>query len=283
VKSQHIDRPVLGDQSFSVQHMKDGNEYPTVWHYHKELELVVVVESNGTRFVGDSIGSFVKGDIVLIGQNLPHLWMFDDLKNGKHSKAEIMVVHFDPQFLKLNSVPEFRILRDLFSRAQNGILFEGMDHMGLVNKMKPMMDQSPFERILGLLGLLNLLASFDSQKLLSNPTTTHSFIETNSKLDKVYEYIFTHFREKLSLEILAELACMNSSSFSRYFRNTTKKTLTQFISEIRIGYASKLLVEKKFTISQICFESGFGNISNFNRHFKRIMHMTPKEYINSFH
>jgi AraC-like DNA-binding protein len=137
-----------------------------------------------------------------------------------------------------------------------------------------------FEKTMKFIRILHALTKHKNYKLLSSKGFVNSFNKTENKnLDKTYEYIFSHFNNPISLNEVAEVASMNPSAFSRFFKRVNRKTFTRYLNEIRIGYACKLLMEHKFNISTICYESGFNNISNFNRQFKSIKGMSPTDYI----
>ena len=281
MKPLHIDRSIPLNQSFCIQHLKKRDEYLTVWHYHKEIELVVVMKGMGTRFVGNNISRFEKGDVVLLGKNTPHLWMFDDFKNKLDTESEIFVVHLDPKFYELSAFPEMGWIKELFQISRKGIYFDKVDHLHLASMMKTNMDRKPFHSFIGLVKILEILVSCESKVFLSTQSHFFNDEKNNSRLDPVYEYIFSNFRNQITLQDCSKLACMNPSSFSRYFKRTQGKTLTSFISEIRIGYAAKLMLENDMRISEICFESGFNNISSFNKQFRNVMKVTPRVYIST--
>lgn len=254
-----------------------------VWHYHPELELVLTLKSTGTRFVGDSIKKFEEGDLVLIGKNLPHMWVNDDKYFDKNSGliAKDIVIHFKQEFLGVPffETKEMRHISELFHRVRHGIKFVNVETK-ILNEIKSILKLEGFERTMKFIRILNLLAGHDHYELLSSEGFINSYDKTqNETLDKTYEYIFENFSNPISLKDVAHIANMNSSSFSRYFKRINRKTFSRYLIEIRIGYACKLLMERKGNIAAICYESGFNNISNFNRQFKAIMQKSPTEYL----
>ena len=282
MKLHLLDRSSLENNSFTIK----NNNHPyflKVWHYHPELELVVILKSTGTRFIGDSIEKFQEGDVVLIGKNLPHMLLNDDeyFNTSSNLRAEAIAVHFKKEFLGFDffNIPEMRHISDLFERANQGIKFNAIG-TDIVEDIDQIFTLNSFDRTMKFINVLDVLAKHNDYHLLSSIGFVNSFGKSESKdLDKIYEYIFKNFTKEISLKDVADIAKMNPSSFSRFFKRINRKTFKRYLNEIRIGYACKLLMEKKYNISYVCYESGFNNISNFNRQFKIITKMPPSQYI----
>jgi len=283
MKPKLLDRSTNLNQSFGLHH----HVYPhflKVWHYHPELELVFIKKSIGTRFLGDSIKKFQEGDLVLIGENLPHMWQNDPAYFEEDSglSAEALVIHFNKNFAGADffKVPELAPIKELLEVAKRGILFKGNIKNEIASKIEHMLVANDFDRFVQLLQLLRDLANESSFEILSSPGFVDTFKrEENRRLDKIYEFIINNFREEITLEKVADLAGMNISSFCRYFKKTTNKTFSHYLNELRIGFACRLLMEHKYNISETCYACGFNNISNFNRQFKNIAKMSPSEYV----
>lgn len=279
MKLHLTDRSNKLNNSFSAR----KNSYPHFlksWHYHPELELILVLKSTGTRFIGDSIEKFEEGDVFLIGENLPHMLFNDEEYFAEQSGliAEAIAIHFNKDFLK--NIPEMNHISKLFDRASQGIHFTNIKDKMLF-KIKDIVNiNNKVKKTISLIKILNNLANQKDYKLLSNNGFSNALItKGNQGMDKVYEYIFKNFNHNISLKNVAEVANMNKSAFSRLFKKVNNKPYSKYLNEIRIGYACKLLIENKYNITFICYESGFNNISNFNRQFKNITSMTPSEYI----
>lgn len=283
MKAQAISRSVVEDRSVMLrEHLYDN--FLKIWHYHLEIELVVIRESTGTRFVGDSIEKFEEGEIVMIGKNLPHLWLNDPVYFSKDSdlQARAQVLHFNKNFPDvLSSLPEMEMIIQLFNRAKRGIKFKDpASNYKVIAMIDAMFHLQGLERYLKVLDVLRLLAEQQDYELLSSPGFIQTFTKKDDKrMMKVLEYVMENITRNISLQEVASQINMNPSSFSRYFKRANKKTFTQFLNEIRIGFACKLLIEKRYNISEICYRSGFNNVSNFNRRFKDIKGMTPTDYI----
>ncbi|MDR8394594.1 AraC family transcriptional regulator [Aliifodinibius sp. S!AR15-10] len=285
MKAQPISRTVYQNSSFRLKEYVYNN-FLKVWHYHPEVELIIILESTGTRFIGDSIEKFEPGDIVLIGKNLPHLWLNDDVYFEEDStlQARCHGIHFHKHFAEnLKNIPEMESIRNLFRRADRGIKFESNKTESIITQIVEIYESDECTKLIKLFEVLLHLANESEYELLSSAGFVNTFErKKDDKIFRVYEYILNNFTQEVSLEEAADLANMESSSFSRYFKRIHKKTLTRFVNEIRIGHACKLLIEQNYTVSEICYRSGFNNISHFNRQFKSLKGMTPTEYIRMY-
>lgn len=287
MKLHLLDRASVKNKSFTVS-MNCYPHFLKIWHHHQELELVVIKKSTGTRFIGDSIEKFEEGEVVLIGSNLPHMWLNDDVyfQGGTDLVAEAIAVHFTSSFLGEDwlNTPEMKSIRNLFELASQGVKFEQLPS-NILDDIEVLLLLDGFERAHKFLKILNELAIHPTYNLLTSKGFISSFEKAdNESLDKIYEFIFKNFNTPIQSKDVAAVAHMNASAFSRFFKRVHRKTFTRYLNEIRIGYACKLLIEKRHgsSVSNICFESGFNNISNFNRQFKSIMNMSPSEYM-KFH
>jgi AraC-like DNA-binding protein len=282
MKLHLLDRSSLNNSSFTAK----LNDYPyflKIWHYHPELELVVILKSEGSCFVGDSIEKFEVGDIILIGENLPHMWLNDEdyFQQNSNQSAKAIAIHFKKDYLGTTffETPEMNHIWDLFNRARLGLKFLNINKK-LILDIQNMLDQKGFEKTMSFITILNELAKHKETKSLASKGFVNSFKETkNETQDKVQAYIFKNFNKPITLEEVAQIAHMNTSAFSRFFKRINRKNFSKYLSEIRIGYACKLLLEEKYNIASVCYECGFNNISNFNRQFKLIMNCTPSVYV----
>ena len=280
MKSRLLDRSHTTKQTFAAKRNRYGN-FLKIWHYHPELELVVILESVGTRFVGDSIEKFEPGELVLLGRNLPHMWLNDkqyfEKDSGLH--AEALCIHFKEDFvgssfLELSSTKH---IANLFKAAQRGIRFIDID-FPVVQEISVLMKETcEFSKLIQMLNLLQKLAKHENIKLLSSEA--YPVMKSQVDLDNTHEFIFKNFNKSIQLSDVAAIAKMNPSAFSRYFKRIHRKTFSKYLIEIRIGFACKLLMENKSNINFVAYEAGFNNISNFNKQFKSIMKMNPSEYI----
>ncbi len=283
MKPKLVNRGAFLNKSFSVSCL-EGQNFFKVWHYHPELELVVILESEGTQFVGDSIEKFQSGDVLLLGKNVPHLLLNDSIYFEMRSSlaARAVVINFEQYFLgnTFLSLPEMKHIHKLLERSKQGIKFQGTSRMLAKKIIKKIVPLGDFDRMLELIKLLGILAETSEYRLLTSTGFSDSLNspETN-KMGEIYAYIMNNFDKSLSLQKIAKIVHMNPKSFSRFFKKNTKKNFTRYVNEVRIGYACKLLLEKKLNISEIAYEIGFNNISHFNRQFRSIKGHSPKEYV----
>ncbi|PWK79637.1 AraC-like DNA-binding protein [Mucilaginibacter oryzae] len=272
--------------SFSVRHdvQPDINNR---WHCHPELELIYFIKGSGTQFIGDSIKQFQPGDMVLVGSNLPHYWRFDDVYFGdgvETQSADTIVVHFNEnfwgdQFLQL---PENKLIKVLLERSKRGLQITGKTKEALAGILSTMLKTDGAERIILLLSALNILAGSSLSFLTSIGFKYDHNDSESDRLNNIYEYSMRNFRKKIYLEEIAEVAGVSANSFCRYFKSKTRKTYSQFVIEIKVGYACKLLIENKLNIKQLCYDSGFNNFSTFHKHFKQVTGKSPLMYQKEF-
>lgn len=257
--------------------------YPTPWHYHPEYELVLVVKSTGKRTIGDHVERFSDGDLLFIGPNLPHSYQNDPIyyQNIDALTAEAIVIHFNEDFLGKDffNLPEMILVKQLFERSKFGFKVLGDTRQQVEGLMQKALSFSGHQRIIVLLKILEILSLTEEYKLLVRPGFTQNYSVSNKdQLTKIHEFIMNNFKKDISLADVAKVANMSIPSFCRFFKSSTRKTFSTFLNDIRIGYACKLIVEDKYNISQICYESGFNNMSNFNRQFKKLTDKTPLQY-----
>lgn len=258
--------------------------YP--WHFHSEFEIVYILKSSGRRFVADSVEPFAEGEITLLGSNLPHFW-----KSETHSselegmRVNAIVVQFHKDFFRdeINSYPEFHRISELLKRAARGVHFAPQAAEKIGRMMKRLLKLNGLERMLYFIKLMDTMARTEQYRILASKAyQLEEQKELNNRLDKIMHFINTNYQRKITQEEVANKIGMTTASFCRYFKEKTGKGFIFFVNEMRIGYACKLLIENHRSISQICFECGFNNISNFNRIFKRQTGFTPGEYQKQF-
>lgn len=282
MKLHLLNRSNKENSAFTANH----HRYPhflKIWHYHPEFELVLILKSTGTRFIGDSIEKFKEGEIVLLGRDLPHMWLNDEryFKGDESLKAEAMAIHFREDFLgsEFFNTAEMKTIGKLLKLSCRGIVFKQV-HNDIIDKIEKLPEKGAFKKTIDFLEVLHALSLHENFKKLSSVGFIDSFEKAeNESLVKVYEFVFENFKEPISAKDAAKIANLSVSSFSRYFKRIHRKTFTRYLNEVRTGYACKLLLEKKNSIGQICFESGFSNISNFNRQFRKIKGLAPREFV----
>ncbi len=253
------------------------------WHFHPHYQLFTVLEGTGTRFIGDDIRHFEAGDTVFLGPNIPHLWRSDRayFEGNPELKTHGIVVYFTEDFLGEGffDKPEMHVLKQLLDKGLRGLDIVGEARQMVQKSLKKIAVSQGFEAILELLSTLYWLSNTPEVAYITGVgyVNTHKVSETE-RMQRVYEYVMKHFKEEIRLQVVSALANMTEAAFCRYFKSRTNKTFSDFVSEIRIGYACKLLVQEKYSVTQICYESGFNTVSNFNRQFKNLTGKSPLQY-----
>lgn len=256
--------------------------FPTPWHYHPEFEIVLMLESTGKKYIGSSITDFQPGDLCMIGSYLPHYYKNDIRYTEKDSglNAKSIVIHFNYDFLgeKFLDIPESAMIKNLLERSKRGIQFGNNISGRLKDKMIDLTQMEGMARLIGLIQILEELGrTKDADYLTTDAIQLRNEVDSN-RIKKVLEFVSENFQNDIMLEDVAQLANMSESAFSRYFKKRTRKTFSTFLTEIRIEHACKLLQNDKMSVSEISFDSGFNNLSNFNRQFKTIKKIPPLTY-----
>lgn len=262
------------------------SEFTYPLHNHAEYELNFVEGAAGVRrIVGDSIEIISDYDLVLItGKELEHVWeQHGELeKNVREITIQFSADFFSSQFLSKN---QFDSIRRMIERAEKGLSFP----LSSIMKVYPLLDKlssepNSFYTVLKILSILYELSICMEAKTLSSSSFAKSNLQTDSRrVKKVQEYINNHYYEEIRLGFLADMVGMSSVSFSRFFKVRTGKNLSDYIIEMRLGYAARELVDSSKTIAEICYDCGFNNLSNFNRTFKRKKGCSPTEFRESYH
>ena len=260
--------------------------FNVAWHFHPEIELTYIVRSSGTRYVGDSIRLFEPGDLVLLGPNLPHCWEnHSPLNEEKDHVAEAVVIQFDRKFMgaEFFRIPEMMAINELLDRSAQGLYFHGLTAEQIGPRVLDLESRTPVQQLSELLLILQTLAESTEYDLLSSRGFVAQLAHTESeKINLVFDYLRENFKTRISLDEVAALTHMTPSAFCRFFKTRTNKTFIQYVNEFRIGYASRLLIESDLTVSQIAGESGFHNMANFNRLFRRIRNTSPLRFRKQF-
>jgi AraC-like DNA-binding protein len=282
MKPKLLKVPKTPAHSFSVREDRD----PFInnrWHYHAEVELIFFHKGSGTQFVGDHIKRFHSGDIILVGSNLPHYWRYDEAFFSTRDTHPVhsTVIHFSENFWgeTFLELPETKPIHNLLEKARRGILVSAREEQISAGIEKIRLAEG-VGRITALIECLSVFASSDQLHLLSSIGFRPDFSESeNDRINAIYDYTFRHFTQKIYLDQVAAIAGLVPNSFCRYFKSRTGKTYTQFVTEIRIGHACKLLIDNRISIKQLCFESGFSNFTCFHKNFRLLTGKTPQLYL----
>jgi AraC-like DNA-binding protein len=278
--------------SLSFQMRTFGQEaFEAPFHFHPEYELTLITSGEGRRYVGDRMNSFSAGDLVMLGANLPHCWKTETMRGSRSripagtKSAGAVVIQFAAGFLGNDffSRPELTFIQKLLTQSRTGILFFGKTR-SLAEKMIRSIarEKNNFEKMIGLLQILQLLAVSGECELLAPQMNILSGREDRQKINPVFAYIIEHFREKICLDDAAKAVHMTPNAFCKYFKKITRKTFMETVTEYRLNYAAGRLVHTDKPVSSICFESGFGDVSHFNKTFKLKMQVSPLQYRKKF-
>jgi AraC-like DNA-binding protein len=269
------------DKSFVV-FRETGKYFPCPWHFHPEFELVLVLRSTGRRMVGDHIGYFNDDDLVFMGSGIPHVWINDpQFINGEADyQADAIVIHFMDSFLgeKFLSIPEMENFKNILRMSSRGLAYNGETRSRINNLMKGMVTMSGLKRLSALFEIFDILATSNEYEVLASPGYTQVELKASDRFGKVTEYIMRNFDKEITLPEVASIANMAVTTFCNFFKDHFRVTFVEYLNTVRIGYACKLLADDDYNIVEIAYESGFKNLANFNRQFKRFKNMTPTEY-----
>jgi AraC-like DNA-binding protein len=276
---KYIRHRIVVPESFSFKvHNLDLSLNSDIIHSHSNFELNFIIKGKGRRFVAGNISAYETGDLVLLGPDIPHGWEVDNPEDSPMS----ITIHFQEDLFRsgLFKIPEFESLQKLLDAARSGLCFKNIDYDTVRYLLEELKLQQGFDAMLKLLNVLRyLLYESDKQKITAIDCINNQNQVEIKRINLVYDYIFRNFNSEIRLKEVADLIHLSESAFSAYFKKHTKKSFFAFLKEIKIEYACKLLTEESdMNISQICYESGFNNVANFNRQFREITNMSPREY-----
>lgn len=269
--------PPISDDDFFIllNHHQAKFDYPL--HFHPELELNLVLNASGKRIVGDSIAEFDQNDLVLVGPNIPHVWK----SNINNNNAHVLTIQFNEDFLSEKSLNRklARPVKELIKKSKQGILFSQQTIERIKPEILELTKSQDFDSLLRFLTILNDLAISKDWQLLASPAYVDYYrFPKNRRIEKVDNYIKQNIHQQLRVEEVAGLINMSGSAFSHFFKKSTNSSFSDYVTDLRLGNASRLLIETEKSINSICFDSGFNNLSNFNRTFKRKMGFTPSNF-----
>ena len=277
----HPQFEVVDRSNRSIRYLEHG--WPTDlcrWHAHEEYELHLIVETRGKAFVGNFIGNFEPGSLFLTGPNLPHNWVTDSVSTEKIEIRDMLVQFSQKSFEKLaEGFPEFGGIRKMLDLAASGILFKGFNPTFARGHMEAIRDNIGPERILAFIRFLVRLNEHAEKVTLSETKLVNA--DGNSKyarIGNIIDHILENFDVDLNAVDAAEMAGMSLTTFGRNFSSVTGHSFVEFVNRVRIGQACGMLYASDDQVTSICFDVGFKNVANFNRHFLKIKGMTPSVY-----
>jgi len=266
-----------GDCFSIFSKVKKGFDFPL--HHHDEFELTLVINANGAkRIVGDSVEIVHDIELVFIGPNLCHTWLTHRCTSEAITEVTIQFHSdlIDEKFLRRNQLIH---MRRLFDKTRRGILFSHETTRDLADRILNLDSKRGFNSVLELLSILHALSVSNNMRTLSEPGfSDEKFEYASRRMDKVFGYMKDNYHKPLTLAEVAHVANMPEASFCRFLKKRTGKSFIESLNEIRLGNASRMLINTTHTIAEIAYLSGFNNISNFNRVFKRSKLCVPKDF-----
>lgn len=256
-----------------------GPGYGATWHFHPEFQITLVLRSAGYRLVGDNITSLAPGDLVLVGSNLPHVWQQDPA--GGRGAVHAIVVRFLDTMLgrEFLEIPEAAAVKRLLRRAARGLRVTGRTRDLVAERLLRLEAATGLDRISELLGVLESLAhSRELQPIASAGFVPSLASEDQGRMERVTAHIHAHLTGEIDRGTVARAAHLSEGAFSRFFKLRTGKTLPQYVNELRVGRACRLLADEERKVTDIALDCGFRNLANFNRRFREITRRTPREY-----
>ena len=255
-------------------------------HYHEEFELNFISNAKGAkRVVGDHLEEIDELELVLVGSNLQHAWLTHKCKSNEIFEITIQFHKdlFDEKFLNRN---QLNFIRSMLEKSSRGILFSKETIQQLAPRITSLNQLHGFDSMLELMSILHDLSTSRNYRLLSDASFNSNSTETSHyhsrRIEKTLEYMNKNFDKQISLSEVAKIANMSDVSFSRFFKQRTVNTFVDSQTQIRLGHASRLMIETTQSVAEIAYKCGFNNISNFNRIFKKKKGCTPKEFRESF-
>jgi AraC-like DNA-binding protein len=248
-------------------------------HYHDEYELNLIINAKGAkRVVGGHIEVIDDLELVLVGPNVYHAWFTHQCQSPAITEITIQFHKdlFDDKLLRRN---QLSFVKNMIERSQRGILFSQETIAALQDRIRSLNKKSGFDSVLELLSILHDLSISRNMKTLSDSSFSNEQFHYNSRrIEKVFEYMNGHYNMQITLAEVAKIANMPEASFSRFIKKRTGKTFIDSLNEIRLGHASRMLIDTTNTVAEIAYKCGFNNISNFNRIFKRKKFCIPKDF-----
>jgi AraC-like DNA-binding protein len=284
IRHEQIDFP--GQSTLKINYAKRPY-FLHPWHFHEEFQITYVIKSSGTRFVGDQAEPFGPGDLVMLAGNLPHYWRSDEIYYTGNPEIFVhrLTIQFPGDFFKnvFSTYPEFSSIKHLIQQSERGMKFNPPESEKLGKMLLKLVKIRGFRQVMHFLEILQLMSNSQNTQLLASEKYQPGRNElTDDRLKKIMRFLSSNYFREISFSEIADIAGLHPVSLCRYFKEKTGKKISVYLNELRIGFACKLLLEGTLQVSQICFEVGFNNISNFNRNFRRITGMTPKHYKTEF-
>ena len=272
------------ESSFNI---KIDRALATPFHFHPEIELLYSIKGRGTDYIGNSIETIVEEELLLYGENVPHTRLKDEnyYETFPNEAPEAIVVQFRKDFLGSTffDYKELYHIGELINRSAKGLRFFGNTQKEVCKKLLKISKKEGLSALLDLLAILDILAKSEEYSFINKIDNSANLDnETLIRIRNVYQYTLDNFRDPISLEYVAALSFLSPNAFCRFFKAHTRKTYHEYLTEVRIDNACKLLKSGNYDVKTASFESGFTNIPNFIKQFKKVTQMMPNKYRQTF-
>jgi AraC-like DNA-binding protein len=268
------------NRSFNTK-IETGSSLSNSWHYHTEIELILIKQSGGTRIVGNSVEIFGDNDLVLIGRNTPHAFLHDEKFNAKNANPQAMVIQFNENFLGSDflKVPELKDVYDMLIKSRQGLSITAAGKEKIIPLIERIFTASSFDAILLLLEVLKRLSIPDAHRVLvSNKFNSYQSTINDQRFNSILDYTYENYDEHIRINDVAKIANLTKESFCRYFKMQVNKTYVEFLTEYRITRACQMIRDGEKSIKEIGYSCGFDSLSNFYYQFKKITKLSPLEF-----
>lgn len=262
--------------SFKIFHFK-CKRFPSQLHYHNEYELVYIKKGKGIRYVGSNVSIFNSGDLILIGPGLTHYYKNEEVTSeDKEEWAESLVIHFkyDAFGSCFFLLPEVSYIKQLLDLCEYGLQIEGENKSRIIDFFCALESQTKMEQLISFLNILHMV----STSVITTLVSGHVSVDKHDKMEYISRYMIENITNPIMLDEISKRFGMSKSGFCHFFKRRTQRAFTDYLNELRISRACKLIIENKLNITQVAYECGFNNISYFNYRFKKCMNMQPSEY-----
>ena len=271
--------------SWAMLHRRLDDGIPFVWHYHPEFELTLTLNSRGQRYIGDNVSNYDDGDLVLLGPSLPHTWCSAEKIDSRRPHIALVMWFTEGWGASIvDALAEMKPVAALLQRAGRGVVFTRT----VAEQARPLIEMlpsaAPVARLSRLMEVLSLLATDRNASPIAGPAAARRKVESpdRARIERVLDHLHARYRERISVGDLADVAALSVSGFHRLFRRHTQLTVTDYVTQLRVGQACALLVNSERPIAHIADEVGYANLANFNRQFRALKGVTPREFRRSF-
>lgn len=272
----------LDNEVYKFRHFSD-QLFSTNFHFHKEIQINYIVEGSGQRVIGDNISNFEKDELTLLGSNLPHVWYSNhpSQPDEKHAISITLFIDVEKCLNILEQLQETHNIRSFFNQMERGVIFTGKSKAQLTKLLFAINEAENLERTIYFLQLLNQLTKTEDFQYISSTSYRNRYSSQEFKgnqIDHIIRFVLENYNKDIKLDEAAEMANMTKQAFCRFFKARTQKSFIQFVNETRISIACQEIMKNDNLISNVAYDCGFSSLSNFNKIFKSIKGITPRQF-----